>query len=83
MLFRSAASASCHLSALMQKDVMSEADARYFLGRVLLDKNRVRDGRAQLELAIKADPNHGAARAVLDELSEARNAPAIIPAAVK
>ena len=71
------------LAALMQKDAMSEADARYFLGRVLLDKNRIPDGRAQLELALKADPNHGAARAVLDELSEAKNAPAIIPAAVK
>lgn len=56
-------------AALMHRNVMTEADARYFLGRVLFDKDRLADGQAQLELAVKADPNHAAARAVLDEMA--------------
>jgi tetratricopeptide (TPR) repeat protein len=56
-------------TALMHKNVMSEADARYFLGRVLFDKDRLPDGHAQLELALKADPTHAEARAVLDEMA--------------
>jgi tetratricopeptide (TPR) repeat protein len=55
-------------TALMHKNVMSEADARYFLGRVLCDKDRLHDGQAQLELALKADPTHAQARAVLDDM---------------
>jgi len=55
-------------NALLHKNVMSEADARYFLGRVLFDKDRLPDGQAQLELALKADPNHPEARAVLDDM---------------
>ncbi len=70
-------------AALRQQDTMSEADARYFLGRVFLDGNRLAEGRAQLELALKADPNHIDARVVLDEFTREKNMPGIIPAAVK
>jgi Tfp pilus assembly protein PilF len=70
-------------AALRQQDTMSEADARYFLGRVFLDGNRLAEGRAQLELALKADPNHIDARVVLDEFTREKNMPRIIPAAVK
>ena len=62
--------------ALMHKNVMSEADARYFLGRVLFDKDRLQDGQAQLELALKADPSHLAARAVLDDMTNPNPTPA-------
>lgn len=56
-------------AALMYRNVMTEADARYFLGRVLFDKDRLPDGQAQLELALKANPNHPEARAMLDEMT--------------
>lgn len=62
-------------TALLHRNVMTEADARYFLGRVLFDKDRLQDGQAQLELALKADPNHLAARAVLDEMTNPQAVP--------
>lgn len=56
-------------TTLLTHNVMSEADARYFLGRMLFDKDRLQDGKAQLELALKADPTHAESRAVLDEMA--------------
>ena len=44
---------------------MSEADARFFLGRLLLDLDRIDEGREQMALAKKADPKHADAQAVL------------------
>ena len=44
---------------------MPEADARFFLGRVLLDQERIEEGREQMMLAKKADPRHEEANAVL------------------
>jgi tetratricopeptide (TPR) repeat protein len=44
---------------------MSEADARFFLGRLLLDLDRIDEGREQMTLAKKADPKHADALAVL------------------
>jgi len=49
--------------------VMPEADARYFLGRVLLDVNREPDAKQQFELALHADRNHVGATEVLAELA--------------
>ena len=60
---------------LMSHSVMSEADARYFLGRMLFDKDRLQDGRAQIELALKADPAHPESRAVLDEMNNPQGVP--------
>ena len=63
--------------------VMSEAEARYFLGRMLLDQDRIEDGRQQLALALKADPNHTAAHSTMAMLSgPAQNVPTpVVPAA--
>ncbi len=44
---------------------MPEADARFFLGRVLLDLDRIPEGREQMTLALKADPRHADAQGVL------------------
>jgi tetratricopeptide (TPR) repeat protein len=44
---------------------MPEADARFFLGRVLLDLDRIEEGREQMVLAMKADPKHADAGSVL------------------
>lgn len=63
-------------ASLLQRNVMNEADARYFLGRVLIDKDRLQDGGAQLELALKANPNHEMARAMLDEMTNPNPGPA-------
>ena len=48
---------------------MAEPDARYFLGRVLIDLDRVADGRQQLEMAQSLDPKHAASAELLAELS--------------
>jgi tetratricopeptide (TPR) repeat protein len=44
---------------------MPEAEARFFLGRVLLDMDRIEEGREQMVLAKKADPRHADSAAVL------------------
>ena len=51
-------------------DVMSESEARTFLGRMLIDLGRVPEGRQQLEAAVAADPTNAAAREVLGSLDE-------------
>jgi tetratricopeptide (TPR) repeat protein len=56
-------------AALMHRNQMTEADARYFLGRVLLDKDKTGDAQQQFDMALKADPTHFAARAVLEEMA--------------
>ena len=63
-------------AALMQRHMMPEADARYFLARVLFDKDRLQEGQQQLELALRADPNHAYARAVLDDMTNPNPTPA-------
>lgn len=49
---------------------MTEADARFFLGRLLLDLDRVEEGQQQMVLALKANPNHASARDVLAVIQE-------------
>ena len=53
------------------KRTMPEADARYFLGRVLLDMDRVSEGRQQLEMARSLDPKHAASAELLADLQAA------------
>ena len=49
--------------------VMPEAEARYFLGRVLSDMERYDEARQQMELAIQADPQYTLARTHLNRLT--------------
>ena len=61
------------------RKVMAEPDARYFLGRVLIDSDRVADGRQQLEMAQSLDPKHAASADLLAELGVAGQAPSVVP----
>ena len=61
------------------RKVMAEPDARYFLGRVLIDSDRVADGRQQLEMAQSLDPKHAASADLLAELGAAGQAPSVVP----
>ena len=59
--------------------VMPEAEARYFLGRVLIDSDRVGDGRQQLEMAMKIDPQHTGSSELLAELNASTQATGVAP----
>jgi tetratricopeptide (TPR) repeat protein len=48
--------------------IMPEADARYFLGRVLLDLEQVEAAKSQMELALRANPDHALAQQYLRRL---------------
>jgi len=61
------------------RKVMPEPEARYFLGRVLIDLDRVAEGRQQLELAQSLDPKHAASADLLAELSAAPQPPGVAP----
>jgi Flp pilus assembly protein TadD len=58
--------------------VMPEAQARYLMARVLEHQGQPDASRLQLQLAIKADPTHVAAREFLTELDQVTR-PASIP----
>ena len=58
---------------------MPEAQARYFLGRVLLDLDRIDEGRQQMQLALKADPQFEPARDFLAVLESPPQPPAAGP----
>jgi Flp pilus assembly protein TadD len=47
--------------------VMPEADARTFLGRTLNDLGRYDEGKQQFQMAIRLDPNHEVAAALLQQ----------------
>ncbi|MGL6096119.1 MAG: tetratricopeptide repeat protein [Fimbriiglobus sp.] len=49
--------------------VMPEAQARYFVGRAMLDENQPADGRKQIELAVQANPEYAPAQNALAYLS--------------
>jgi thioredoxin-like negative regulator of GroEL len=51
------------------RQAMPEAEARYFIGRALLDQNKPEDGRRQLELALQANPQYAPAQNALASLS--------------
>ncbi len=57
--------------ATMMK-VMSEAQARYFLGRVLIDLNRVDEGRQQIQMAVAQDPQYQQAKQFLADMGAGR-----------
>ena len=59
--------------------VMPEADARYFLGRVLIDAERIAEGRQQLEMAIRKNPQHEAATELIADLDAPMTVPSLIP----
>jgi len=48
--------------------VMPEADARYFLGRVLMDVSRPEDAKQQFHMALAVDRTHEAASQILAEM---------------
>jgi tetratricopeptide (TPR) repeat protein len=50
--------------------IMPEAQARYLVARILEHQNQPEACRMQLQLAIKADPNHAEARDFLVELDQ-------------
>ena len=52
--------------------VMPEAKARYFLGRVLIDQDRLAEGRQMIQMAAAQDPELQAARDFLTELDAGR-----------
>ena len=56
------------LDALVE--VMTESEARTFLGRLLIDTGKVAEGQQQLEAAITADPSNDTPREVLAGLNE-------------
>lgn len=51
--------------------IMSESEARAFLGRTLIDLGRPADGTQQLQMAVQRDPNNEMAKAVLADLQQA------------
>ena len=50
--------------------VMGESEARTFLGMVLLNTDRIPQGRQQLQMALQKDPQNAAAKQMLDDLAE-------------
>lgn len=62
-------------ATLVQSNVMSQAEGRYFLGRVLLDIGRTDDGRSQIAEAAKLDPNYALATQTLADLDAGRQVP--------
>ncbi len=62
-------------ATLVQSNVMSQAEGRYFLGRVLLDIGRIDDGRSQIAEAAKLDPNYVLASQTLTDLDAGRRLP--------
>ena len=54
---------------LVASHVMSESEARYFLGRVLYDLGRPQEGHEQLLAAVSLDANNAQARQFLSDLA--------------
>ncbi len=50
--------------------VMSESDARTYLGRMLIDTGRLPEGQEQIQIAVQKDPRNETAQRVLTELTE-------------
>lgn len=56
-------------------NVMNESEARAFLGRTLVGVGRTQDGLAQLQMAVKANPNNENAQNLLAQLQESQTLP--------
>ena len=52
--------------------VMKEPEARYILGRCLMDMNRPEEGRKQIEASIQQDPEYIVARQFLNDIDGTR-----------
>jgi tetratricopeptide (TPR) repeat protein len=52
-------------------NVMAESEARTFLGRTLIGVGRTQDGLAQLQMAVKANPNNEIAVSLVAQMTEA------------
>jgi Flp pilus assembly protein TadD len=52
-------------------NVMPESEARTFLGRTLVGVGRTQDGMAQLQMAVKANPNNEIAQNLMAQIQEA------------
>lgn len=61
---------------LVNTQVMSQPEARYFLGRTLLDLGRGDEAKAQIAEALRLDPNYALASATLSDLARPRDVPA-------
>ena len=48
---------------------MPEAEARYFLGRILFDQDKPAEARAQMDLALQADPQYVLAQQFVADLN--------------
>ncbi len=60
---------------LVTTNTMTQPEARYFLGRTLLDVGRVADGKAQIAEALKLDPNYALAAQTLSDMDGGRELP--------
>ena len=56
-------------NTLVASHVMSESEARNFLGRVLYDLGRPEEGREQMQAALTLDPNNAQAKQFLSDLA--------------
>ncbi len=52
--------------------VMSPPQTRYFIGRMMIDMNRIDEGKQQIQEAVNLDPQFAMARQVLDDLNAGR-----------
>jgi len=50
--------------------VMSESEARTFMGHILLNTGNVAEGQKQLQIALAKDPQNATAKQLLDDLTE-------------
>lgn len=57
--------------------LMPEAEARYFLGRVLADMERIDDAKVQMDMALRANPQFDPAREFLATVTSAPPAPVL------
>lgn len=57
--------------------LMPEADARYFLGRVLADMDRVDEAKVQMDLALRVNPQFDPAREFLATVTSPPPAPVV------
>lgn len=55
-------------NTLVANKAMTEAEARYFMGRTLLDVGQLEEGRAQIAMSAQLDPNYALARQTLADL---------------
>lgn len=54
--------------------VMAEAEARYFLGRMLYDQDKAGEAREQMEFALRADPQYAVASQFIADLDAGKTA---------